>query len=420
MENNKTVTADVCVIGAGAAGMMAAVWARRASGGTLDTVVVEKNKYTGRKIGITGKGRCNLTNNCTPREFLENVRTNPKFLYGSLNRFSPADTMEFFTDAGVELKTERGRRVFPQSDKAADIQRAFERELKKNGVRLMLSSPVTEIKRDDAGERWLVVTENGFTVSCERAVIATGGKSYPLTGSDGDGYALLAPLGIKLVPPKPSLVPIETAEDFSSLSGLSLKNVELEVTERCGKRVFLERGEMLFTHFGVSGPLVISASADMQKRPVGEYVMSIDLKPALSREELDRRLISDLAKYSAKDFVNSLGDLLPAKLIPRIIDAADIAPHKKSGEITREERGRLLDALKAFPVTPVSFRPIEEAIITSGGVDVSEIDPKTMELKKCPGLYVAGELIDVDAYTGGYNLQIAFSTGFAAGNAAIR
>lgn len=415
MENNKTVTADVCVIGAGAAGMMAAVWARRASGGTLDTVVVEKNKYTGRKIGITGKGRCNLTNNCTAREFLDNVRTNPKFLYGSLNRFSPADTMEFFTEAGVELKTERGRRVFPQSDKAADIQRAFERELKKSGVRLMLSSPVTEIKRDGTDTRWFVVTENGVTVSCGRAVVATGGKSYPLTGSDGGGYELLSALGVRIVPPKPSLVPIETKEDFSLLSGLSLKNVELEVTEKSGKKVFLERGEMLFTHFGVSGPLVISASADMQKHPVSDYVMRIDLKPALGREELDRRLISDLAKYSAKDFINSLGDLLPAKLIPYVAAETKIAPHKKSGEVTREERGRLLDALKSFTVTPVSFRPIEEAIITSGGVDVSEIDPKTMELKRYPGLYVAGELIDVDAYTGGYNLQIAFSTGHDAG-----
>ena len=402
----------VAVVGCGAEGMMAALTAEEYGAAVT---VFERNSFAGKKLRITGKGRCNVTNDCTPREMLDNVSRNPKFLYGVVNRFAPSDTMEFFENAGVPLKTERGRRVFPVSDKAADVQAALVRKMRECGVRVIYDARVTGI--DECG--------NGpFAVRCgdkkhvfDKVIIATGGVSYPGTGSTGDGHRMLSDMGVKITELKPSLVPIETEEDFSSMTGLSLKNVRLTVSH--GKdEVFSEMGEMLFTHFGVSGPLVLSASANMQKYPIGEYGISLNLKPALSKDELDRRVISDFKKYSAKDFINSLGDLLPVKLIGYIVSLTGIDPHKKTGEITREEREALVNALTEFPITAKEFRPINEAIITSGGVDVSEIDPKTCELKNHPGLYVAGEIIDVDAYTGGYNLQIAFSTGRAAGEAA--
>ncbi len=405
---------DIAVVGGGAAGMMAAIAAHDTMyGGNI--VIIEKNKYTGRKIGITGKGRCNLTNNCAVNELLEAVRSNPKFLYGAVNKFTPSDTMAFFEDAGVPLKTERGRRVFPQSDKASDIQFAFDRMIKERGIEVMYNSAVSSIETDDG--RFVVRTQR-TAVSARTVIVSTGGLSYPLTGSTGDGHRILSDMGVKITPLSPSLVPIETTEDYSELSGLTLKNVEMTVCDKNGREVFSERGEMLFTHFGVSGPLVLSASADMQSNPPSSYTMKINLKPALSEEELDRRLISDLTENSAKDFINSLGGLLPQRLIETVVYRSGIAPHKKSGSITRAERQSLSHTLREFGIGIKGFRPIDEAIITSGGVDVSEISPKTMELKKHSGIFVCGELIDIDAYTGGYNLQLAFSTGHLAGKSA--
>ena len=410
---------DVAVVGGGAAGMMAAV---SASDSGAKVVIIEKNKYTGRKIGITGKGRCNVTNNCTVSELLESVRSNPKFLYGAANKFTSADTMEFFEKAGVKLKTERGRRVFPASDKASDIQFAFDRQLRERGVKVLYNSSVKSIEKIENGWRVKYSTPNGVTngaveLETKAVVVATGGLSYPLTGSTGDGHKILSGMGVKITPLRPSLVPVETTEDYSPLSGLSLKNVTLTVMYN-NKAVFSEMGEMLFTHFGVSGPLVLSASANMQKGETREYRMMLNLKPALMPEELDKRIVSDFAKYSAKDFVNSLSDLLPQKLIPVVVERTGIDPHKKTANVTREERQRLVNVLREFEIGVKGFRPIEEAIITAGGIDVSELSPKTMEFKNHPGLFAAGEIIDIDAYTGGYNLQLAFSTGHLAGKSA--
>ena len=401
----------VAVIGCGAAGMMAAVTAAE-SGASV--TVYERNPFAGKKLRITGKGRCNVTNNCTPQEVMEAVAGNPKFLYGVLNRFTPADTMAWFENAGVPLKTERGRRVFPVSDKAADIQSAMVRRMRDAGVNVKYNVRVSSVEETEEGIR--VNYENTSEI-CDAVILATGGISYPTTGSTGDGHKMLAKLGVKITQLKPSLVPVVTEENLYDLSGLTLKNVRLTVTHD-GNTVYTEQGEMLLTHFGVSGPLVLTASANMQKYPVDSYRMAIDFKPALSEEELDRRLLADFAKYSARDFVNSLGDLLPVKLIPYVVRQCGIEPHKKTGEITKEERRALLETLKGYPLTPKSFRPIDEAIITSGGVDIREINPKTMELKNHPGIFVCGELIDVDAYTGGYNLQLAFSTAVAAGKSA--
>lgn len=348
-------------------------------------------------------------------ELLEAVRSNPKFLYGAASRFTPADTMDFFEGMGVPLKTERGRRVFPVSDKASDIQFAFDRAIKERGIEVRYNSPVRAV---EASENRFAVTTSHEKVEAKTVIISTGGLSYPLTGSTGDGHRMLCDMGVKITPLSPSLVPIETREDYSDLSGLTLKNVRLTVTDKNGREVYTELGEMLFTHFGVSGPLVLSASANMQSFPPETYKLKINLKPALTEEELDRRLISDLGENSAKDFINSLGKLLPQKLIETVVYRTGVDPHKKSANVTREERQALLEVLRGFEIGVKGFRPIEEAIITSGGVDVSEINPKTMELKKHPGIFVAGELIDIDAYTGGYNLQLAFSTGHLAGKSA--
>lgn len=392
--------------------MMAAVTA--AERGT-DVTLIERNPFAGKKLRITGKGRCNVTNNCSPREMLDAVSRNPKFLYGAVNRFTPADTMDFFESAGVPLKTERGRRVFPVSDKADDIRRAMVERMREADVRVIYGARVSAI--DEQADGTFAVRYSGESAIFDRVIIATGGISYPATGSTGDGHRILKKLGVAVTPLTPSLVPIVTEEDFAPLSGLTLKNVRLTALHD-GSEVFSEMGEMLFTHFGVSGPLVLSASSNMQKYPVDQYELKLNLKPALSRDELDARVISDFAKYSAKDFINSLGDLLPIKFIPYIVAASGIDPRKKTGEVTRAERASLVSALTEFKITPREFRPVNEAIITSGGVDVGEINPKTCGLRAHQGLYVAGEIIDVDAYTGGYNLQIAFSTGHAAGAAA--
>lgn len=402
---------SVAVIGCGAAGMMAAVTAARCG---ADVTVYERNPFAGKKLRITGKGRCNVTNSCTPREVLDAVRSNSKFLYGAVNRFSPSDVMEFFEEAGVPLKTERGRRVFPVSDRASDISDALIRRMRENGVRVLYGHRVNGIAETDRG----IAVRTSEGEGLYRAVIvATGGISYPATGSTGDGHRMLRRLGVGVTPLRPSLVPIVTAEDNAPLSGLTLKNVTLRVYHG-DEVVYSELGELLFTHFGVSGPLVLSASANMQSYPTDTYRMEIDLKPALSPEELDKRLVSDFAKYAARDFINALSDLLPQKLISYVVARSGVEPHRKVATLTRAERQRLGGILKAYTLTPVSFRPVDEAIVTSGGVEVGEIDPRTMELKKHRGIFVCGELIDIDAYTGGYNLQLAFSTARAAGIAA--
>jgi len=401
----------VAVIGCGAAGMMAAVTAGEAGAAVT---VYERNPFAGKKLRITGKGRCNVTNNCTPQEVMEAVSGNPKFLYGVLNRFTPADAMAWFENAGVPLKTERGRRVFPVSDKAADVQAAMVKRMREAGVTVKYNARVSALEESEEGIR---VTAEHESAVYDAVIVATGGISYPGTGSTGDGHRMLAEIGVKITELKPSLVPIVTKENLYDLSGLTLKNVRLTVMHG-SDTVYTEQGEMLLTHFGVSGPLVLSASANMQKYPVDSYRMAIDFKPALSEEELDKRLLSDFSKYSARDFINSLGDLLPVKLIPYIVRQSGIEPHKKTGEITKEERRSLLLTLKGYPLTPKSFRPIDEAIITAGGVEIKEINPKTMELKNHPGIFVCGEIIDIDAYTGGYNLQLAFSTAAAAGKSA--
>ena len=405
----------VFVIGGGPAGMMAAYQA--ASCGA-EVTVFERNPFAGKKLRITGKGRCNVTNDCTRETFLASVLTNPKFLYSAAAKFTAADTMAFFEEAGVPLKTERGNRVFPVSDKAVDIAHALEKRCRSAGVAFRFGCRVTEIAKADPGYALSIAdgtTER--TESCDRVIVATGGVSYPATGSDGDGHRMLAGLGIPVTPLSPSLVPVETKEDVSEMMGLSLRNVTLTVT-RGGKTVFSEMGEMLFTHFGVSGPLVLSASANMQKGSVSDYRFSIDLKPALDRETLDKRVLSDLAKYAQKDLINAMDELLPKSLIPYFIGASGVSGRIKAGELTREQRLRLVELCKALPLTPTKFRPMAEAIVTHGGVSVKAVNPATMELRDLPGVYVCGELIDTDAYTGGFNLQIAFSTACIAGKSA--
>ena len=405
----------VFVIGGGPAGMMAAYQA--ASCGA-EVTVFERNPFAGKKLRITGKGRCNVTNDCTRETFLASVLTNPKFLYSAAAKFTAADTMAFFEEAGVPLKTERGNRVFPVSDKAVDIAHALEKRCRSAGVAFRFGCRVTEIAKADPG--YALCIADGTTErseSCDCVIVATGGVSYPATGSDGDGHRMLAGLGIPVTPLSPSLVPVETKEDVSGMMGLSLRNVTLTVT-RGGKTVFSEMGEMLFTHFGVSGPLVLSASANMQKGSVSDYRFSIDLKPALDRETLDKRVLSDLAKYAQKDLINAMDELLPKSLIPYFIGVSGVSGRIKAGELTREQRLRLVELCKALPLTPTKFRPMAEAIVTHGGVSVKAVNPATMELRDLPGVYVCGELIDTDAYTGGFNLQIAFSTACIAGKSA--
>ncbi len=409
-------TGSIGVIGGGAAGMMAAIAAAQAG---ASVTVYEPNAVLGKKLRITGKGRCNVTNDCTPEEIMEAVTKNPRFLRGVLYRFTPADTMAFFEEAGVPLKTERGRRVFPVSDRAADISAAMEKRMRALGVTVVHEAVESLLFTEVDGVRAVSgVRTKGGTHTHAAVIVATGGVSYPGTGSRGDGYRLAESAGLSVTEIVPSLVPIVTKEDFAPLAGLSLRNVTLRVTAGA-KTVFFEMGEMLFTHFGVSGPLVLSASAHM-RGAMHNYRMEIDLKPALDEATLDARLLSDLSKYAQRDFVNALGDLLPQKLIDPVIAHAQIPPRVKAGALTKLQRAALLHTLKHFPITPLRFRPINEAIVTAGGVDVAELHTKTMMAKRCPGLFFAGEVIDVDAYTGGYNLQIAFSTGIAAGQGAAQ
>lgn len=402
----------IAVVGAGPAGMTAAGFAaRRGCGVTL----IERNHRPGRKLMITGKGRCNVTNDCGRDEFLENVPVNGRFLFSALSAFGPAETMDFFEELQVPLKVERGRRVFPQSDRAVDIVDALQRFVSRSGCHMTEGRAAGLLLREGRVEG--VRLEDGSIIAADAVIVCTGGLSYPLTGSTGDGYELAREAGHTVTAPKPSLVPLETAESWpAELQGLSLKNVTLEAVDtHGGAAVFHELGEMLFTHFGVSGPLVLSASSHMRSMEKGRYTLAIDMKPALDIQKLDQRLQRDIRAAAAKEAVSVIRALLPASMVPVFLRLTGIDASKKADQITREERLRIAAALKRLTLTVSGFRPIEEAIVTSGGVKVSEVDPKTMASKKCEGLYFAGEILDVDAHTGGYNLQIAFSTGHAAG-----
>ena len=404
----------VIVIGGGAAGMMAAIAATRYG---ASVTLFEKNDRLGKKLRITGKGRCNVTNDCDVEEFLQNVPTNPRFLYASLNRFSSADTKQFFEDCGVPLKTERGKRVFPVSDKAQDIVDALVTCLRREGVRICFER-VDRICIEN-GAAVGVVTSSGVTPA-DAVIVATGGMSYRQTGSDGDGYRFAREAGLEVTRLLPSLVPLTSPSRYCArMQGLSLRNVALRICDKAsGRTVYEDFGEMMFTHFGLTGPLILSASAHIADIAPGKYEALIDLKPALDKKTLDARLLHDFAKYSNRDFGNSLSDLLPQKMIPVIVECSGIPAHKKVNSITREERGALCDLLKSFRVPLDGFRPINEAIITKGGVAVGQIFPGTMGAKNIEGLYFAGEILDVDAYTGGFNLQIAFSTAILAGESA--
>ncbi|MCI8648940.1 MAG: NAD(P)/FAD-dependent oxidoreductase [Anaerotruncus sp.] len=405
---------QVLVIGGGAAGLCCAGLAAQQG---AQVSVLERNPRFGKKLQITGKGRCNLTNHCSVDELMKQVRTNPRFLYSAFHAFPPEAAMELFEGLGVPLKTERGRRVFPVSDQAADVVQALVAFAQRNGVSLLTNHRVAKLLVEQ-GQVCGVILTSGATLTADAVVVATGGLSYPLTGSDGDGYRLAEQVGHTIQPTRPSLVPVYTRERWCAQAmGLSLKNVRLTLKDQKGKTVFQELGEMLFTHFGVSGPLVLSASAYLRDAPES-YQMYIDLKPGLDEQQLDARLLRDFSEAKNRDFANALGKLLPRKLIPVLVQQSEILPQTKVHEVTRQQRRSFVQLLKALPLTPVGFAPIEQAVITSGGVSVKEINPKTMGSKLAEGLYFAGEVIDVDAFTGGYNLQIAWSTAFLAAQAA--
>lgn len=387
---------------------MAAVHAARFG---KSVIVFEKNERTGRKLRITGKGRCNVTNNSSMEEHMKNIPVNPRFLYSSYSSFCAEETMTFFEELGVPLKTERGNRVFPVSDKADDIADALAREMKRLGVKLIHKRVSGLLIKDG---KCCGVTAGKDEFRSESVLIACGGKSYPNTGSNGDGYALAESAGHTITDIKPSLVPLVSPDKYcAEMMGLSLRNVTLKLFD-CEKLIYSELGEMLFTHFGVSGPLVLSASSHIRDMQPNRYMLKIDLKPGLTAEQLDIRIQRDFSENLNRDFANGIRKLLPAKLIPVAVKLSGIPAEQKVNGITREQRRKLGELIKDFPVRISAFRPVDEAIITSGGVSVREINPKTMESKLVSGLFFAGEVIDVDAYTGGFNLQIAFSTAYSA------
>ncbi|MCI9513650.1 MAG: NAD(P)/FAD-dependent oxidoreductase [Oscillospiraceae bacterium] len=400
---------DVIVIGGGPAGMMASIAAAE-SGARV--VLLEPNSRLGKKLNITGKGRCNLTNNCPPAELMQNIPRNSRFLYSAFSQMNSQDVIAFFEGLGVPVKTERGNRVFPVSDRSFDVSAALERRLKELGV-VILRDRASGLLQKDSRLTGVRGERETYTAPC--AVVATGGLSYPLTGSTGDGYRLSEEAGHTVTSLRGSLVPLEEEGSVcAALQGLSLRNVRLTVLEE-GRSIFTDFGELLFTHFGLSGPLVLSASAHMRDFEEKRYTAVIDLKPALDQQQLDRRILADFEKYRNSDFVNALNDLLPHKFINVFVEHSRIPPRCKVHSVTREQRQGMAALLKAFPIPIRGPRPVEEAIITAGGVAVEEINPSTMESKKLPGLYFAGEVIDVDAYTGGFNLQIAWATGYVAG-----
>ena len=410
----------VIVIGGGPAGMMAAITSAEQGN---EVVLIEKNKVLGKKLSITGKGRCNITSSLNIDEFIKNTPGNGKFLFSAFNSFTNKDIIDFIENHGIKTKVERGNRVFPVTDKAQDVVNCFIKKLKALNVSIRLNTVVKDILTDN--NKAIGVRTNNETIKADKIILATGGKSYPLTGSTGDGYKFAKKLGHTITELKPSLVPLVTYEEelHTSLQGLSLKNVEIKLIDISkNKEIYSDFGEMLFTHFGVSGPIVLSASSHLVRyKNIKELLenkqikLLIDFKPALSKEKLDQRILRDFEEEKNKSFKNSLDKLLPQKLIPEIVNKSNIAPNKKVNSITKEERENLLSILKQFEVTIKDFRPIEDAIITAGGISIKEINPKTMESKIINNLYFAGEIIDVDAYTGGFNLQIAYSTGYVAG-----
>ena len=405
----------IAVVGGGAAGLMAAIAAAEGGG---QVTLLEPNDRLGKKLNITGKGRCNVTNNCSREELLQNIPRNGRFLYGAFARFDSRDAMAFFEKLGVPLKTERGNRVFPQSDCAFDVSGALRRRCERLGVKWVRDRAVSV---DTAGGRVCGVTGQQGTYPAEAVILATGGVSYPATGSTGDGHRMAAEAGHTVTPLQGSLVPLQgiiaAGIPCVRLQGLSLRNVSLTVFEN-DKKIYTDFGELLFTHFGVSGPLVLSASAHMRHFTKKRYRLEIDLKPALDEQQLDKRLLADFSKYANHDFQNGLDDLLPQKLIPVVIELSGIPGRQKVHDLTREQRQSLLRVLKHFPVEVSAPCPVTDAIVTSGGVKVGEVGPKTMESKLVKNLYFAGELLDTDAYTGGFNLQIAWATGRLAGQSA--
>ena len=399
------------MIGGGAAGTLCAALA---AGRGLDVVLLEPNRMLGRKLRITGKGRCNVTNDCDAREFISAIPGDGRFLQSAIHKFGTLDTKALFEGLGVALKTERGNRVFPESDRADDIADALTKLARENGVRV-LRERATRILTDEAGAV-RAVSAGGGEIECEAAVICTGGLSYPGTGSTGDGYRMARELGHTIRPCRPSLVPLESPDAWCrEMQGFSLRNVELSAYED-EKLIYKALGEMLFTHFGVSGPLVLSASAHMRRFGECRYRLSIDLKPGLDEKKLDARLLRDFEKYSNREFRNSLGDLAGRAMIPVLVELSGIPGDTRTNSVTRQQRAALAQLLKHFPVSLSGPRPIAEAIVTSGGVATTEVNPRTMESKLVSGLYFAGEVLDLDAYTGGYNLQIAWSTAFVAAN----
>ena len=401
----------VVVIGGGAAGMVAA---STASSMGHDVTLLEKNERLGRKLLITGKGRCNITNNCDIEELIENTPTNGKFLYSAFYTFTNEQVIDMFNSLGVKTKTERGKRVFPESDKAKDVVVALEKQMKKNKENVVLNSNVKKIQQKN-GKIESVVLSNNKVIKCDSVIIATGGVSYPRTGSTGDGYKFAKSLGHTIIKPKPSLIGLETFEDVYSLNKLSLRNIAIKVIDKKGKSIYEDFGEMEFSDIGIEGPVIRSASCRMKSFENETYKVIVDLKPALDEEMLDKRIQKDFKKYTNKKFENSLDDLLPKKLIPYIIDLSGIDKDLVVHQISRNQRKDLVNLLKNLEFNIRNYKPIDEAIITSGGIKTSEINSSTMESKLIEGLFFAGEVIDVDAYTGGFNLQIAFSTGYLAG-----
>lgn len=403
----------VIVAGAGPAGMMAA---GKAAERGCEVLILEKNDRVGKKILITGKGRCNITNNTDIDGLIQNIPGNGNFLYSTFYTFSNEDLIRFLEKHGLKTKVERGERVFPQSDRAKDVADVLEKYVKKNGVQIQFNSPVSSIATTN-GYVCGVELKDGRLIECDCVILATGGMSYPRTGSTGDGYIIAQKLGHSIAEPKPSLVPLVTGEEWvKELQGLSLKNISITLTNLAGKKIYSDFGEMLFTHFGVSGPVILSCSRHILSYNYKNVKLHIDLKPALNIEKLDDRITRDFDKFSRKQFKNSLDDLLPQKLIPVVVKLSGISPDKFVNQITKEERRNLSAILKNLELNIIGSRPISEAIVTAGGISTDEINPSTMESKLVSGLFFAGELIDVDGYTGGFNLTIAFSTGYLAGS----
>ena len=416
----------IIVIGGGPAGMMSAISAAE-SGGKV--VLIEKMSSLGRKLLITGKGRCNITSSLDMQEFIKNTPGNGKFLYSAFKNFTNLDIIKFLKQQGLEVKEERGNRIFPVTDKSIDVLECFEKKLKELNIKIIYNTKVEEIlvqETSDNLKKVIGIKTNKGKIMADKVILATGGKSYPLTGSTGDGYEIAKKLGHNVTKILPSLVPLEIfeVEKSKQIQGLSLKNVEIKLIDiENNKNIYQDFGEMIFTHFGVSGPIILSSSAHLvryknieQKLKNKKIELKIDFKPALSEEKLDSRILRDFQEIKNKEFKNSLDKLLPKKLIDSVIYESKINPEKRVNEITKQERKNLIKVLKSFKLTIKGFRPIDEAIITSGGIDVKEINPKTMESKIVKGLYFAGEIIDVDSYTGGFNLQIAYSTGHLAGS----